>query len=215
MKATSDFDFWQHETTLYSRPHPRLRTMARLLRRLPQRGLLDVGCSTAALRDLLPASFAYYGCDIADHARAKLPPGHFAQVDFNKAVDLSAFVGQGIDVVHIGGVLEYLERPGDLLRRLHSLVPAGSPLVVSIINFECKRHAQPRSWHPNWVYRPRLPELRDLLRRTGWDVQRQLPLRGKGTVVDWLFQWWWAKAGCDHPQTRKHARQFILLARAR
>src|SRR5438046_1055781 len=145
MTAPAGFDFWQQETTLYSRPHPRLRTMARLLRRLPQRRLLDVGCSTAALRDLLPASFVYHGCDIADHARTKLPPGRFAQVDFNKSVDLSAFAGRGIDVVHVGGVLEYLERPGDLLRALHDLVPAGSPLVVSIINFESRRYARPKS----------------------------------------------------------------------
>jgi trans-aconitate methyltransferase len=215
MGGNSGFDYWQQETALYSRPHLRLRLMARLLRSLPQRRLLDVGCATAVLRDLLPPSFVYHGCDIADHARAKLPPGRFAQVDLNTSVDLSTFGDRAIDVVHVGGVLEYLDRPHDLLSGLRGLVQAGSALAVSIINFDCPHYAEPRSWHPGWVFRPHLHELRELLRGTGWQVRRQIPFRGRRRVVDRLLRWWWEWAGCDHPRTRRYARQFVLLARAR
>src|SRR4051794_13196004 len=106
--------YWHEETKKYNRPHPRLRQMARLLRRQPQRRLLDVGCSTAVLQNLLPPLFVYFGCDIAEHAGTILPSGHFLQVDFNRDSSLSAFDGAGIDVIHVGGVLEYLERPDAL-----------------------------------------------------------------------------------------------------
>src|SRR5687767_14721724 len=102
---------WQDENRRYDRPHPRLREVAKLIRARHARSVLDLGCATAALRRLLPADVAYYGSDVTDDAAAILPAGHFLQADFNRAPDLSMFAGLGIEVVHIGGVLEYLERP--------------------------------------------------------------------------------------------------------
>src|SRR5262245_60035585 len=110
--------------------------MAQMLSKFPQRRLLDVGCSTAVLQRLLPADYDYYGCDVADHACQSLDADHFRQIDLNRSCDLSAFAGRGIAVIHVGGVLEYLECPDELVGELRRLVPRGSPLLLSIINFE-------------------------------------------------------------------------------
>ena len=135
-QATVD---WQQETKLYQRPHPRLVEMARLIRSLPHRRILDIGCSTGTLGTLLPADFDYYGCDVADHAEAVLAAGRFRQIDFNQAADLSFFEGRGLGLISIGGVLEYLQRPQDLLFAARGVVAPGAHLVVSIINFESQK----------------------------------------------------------------------------
>ena len=73
---------WQRETMRYAAPHARLELCASLLRRMPQRRLLDVGCSTAALKGVLPGNYDYYGCDVTNHARAVLKE-RFLQLDRN------------------------------------------------------------------------------------------------------------------------------------
>jgi len=214
MAGAREAGYWARESTLYWRPHPRLRFMARVLRKLPQRRLLDLGCSGAILRRLLPASFVYFGCDIADEARRCLPDGHFLQCDFNESADLRFFADKQIEVIHIGGLLEYLCRPDRLLDEARKLVAAGAPLVLSIINFESDYYAQPQSHHPKWIYRPGLNALLRILSDTGWRVGRVWPFTEKGRVKQlWLH----ARTKClglHHSSVRCSARQFILLAHA-
>jgi SAM-dependent methyltransferase len=205
---------WQEETRLYDRAHPRLARMAEVLRRLPQRRLLDVGCSTAMLRKLLPDDFDYYGCDIADHAGAVLGHDRFRQLDFDRDCDLSTFEGRGIDVVHVGGVLEYLERPAELVERLRRLVGQGGRMAVSIINFQSRRFASPDSHHRAWIYRPSLDEFRGLLSGQGWSIERHIAFLGRGPLRDSLFGAVAALLSPDHGWVRRRARQFILVARA-
>jgi hypothetical protein len=188
--------------------------MAGLLAELPQRRLLDVGCSTAAMRRLLPPDFEYYGCDITDHAQAVLGPDRFRQIDFNQSCDLSAFEGRQIDAVHIGGVLEYLERPCEVLRALRELVGRRGGMVLSIINFEERRYRDPASHHRGWVFQPRLEELRQMLREQGWQVDRQLAFFGRGALRDRIQGAAAACLGVDRRWVRRRARQFILTARA-
>jgi SAM-dependent methyltransferase len=203
---------WQQETQKYDRPHRRLREMARWLTALPQRRLLDVGCSTAALRRLLPADFHYHGCDITDHARHNLPPGHFLQKDFNVDCDLAAFAPARIDVIHIGGVLEYLERPAELLRELRRLVRRDCPMVLSMVNFQGRKFSAAAGHHAGWIWKPLLPELRQLLQQCGWRMRKQAAFLDKTGPRALLTTWWANRLGVDHSWTRRRARQFILLA---
>jgi SAM-dependent methyltransferase len=205
---------WHAETMRYDRPHPRLVTMARLVRAVPRPCLLDVGCSTGTLRRLLPADCEYYGCDVTDHARALLGNDRFAQLDFNRSSDLSAFAGRGINVVHVSGVLEYLKHPADLLASAREIVPSGSRLIASIINFQAAAHARRETHHPGWIYKPRLDDLRQSLADSGWRPDRQIAFLGRRAWREWLFRCRAAWHGIDRPWTRRHARQFILLARA-
>jgi SAM-dependent methyltransferase/predicted O-methyltransferase YrrM len=205
---------WQTESQLYDRPHPRLVMMARLLAGLPQRRLLDVGCATARLKQLLPPDFDYYGCDVTDHAAGVLAPDHFRQLDLNRSCDLSHFAGRGIDVVHIGGVLEYLERPEELLAACRRLVGPAGRLVLSIINFECQRYQQPERHHPGWLYKPAPDEFRRLLAASGWQIERGLPLLGKDRLRGVLLDVLGRILKLEHPIIRCQARQLVFQVRA-
>src|SRR5438132_2302550 len=66
--------YWEEETLNYQVPHFRLRFVARLLRNMPNRRLLDLGCSSAALKSMLDPDFYYCGCDIAKWAQQTLGP---------------------------------------------------------------------------------------------------------------------------------------------
>ncbi len=205
---------WREETRRYDAPHDRLARMSRMLSALPQRRLLDVGCSTATLRTLLPGDFDYHGCDIADHAAAVLDEEHFRQIDFNQTCDLSCFAGGKIDVIHIGGVLEYLREPERLLAALRRLVAPGAGIVLSVINFQADKYADAAKHHPGWIYTPTLDQLRDALVRCDWEVRRQQPFVGKPGFRGWLRQRRANRLGVFHPWTRRHAHQFLLSGRA-
>ena len=205
---------WKKETLVYDVPHPRLKLVARLLEAMPYSRLLDVGCSTGTLRRILPDAITYFGCDITDHARAHLDPGRFLRIDFNDTTDLSFFSGRDINMINISGVLEYLRSPGDLLTAVRGLVPEDRPLVVSIINFDGARFSDPVHHHPSWIYRPGLDEFRALLARTGWDIEQELPLLRGTSWRAGLRQWLARRRGADHPDVRRAAAQFVLVAKS-
>jgi ubiquinone/menaquinone biosynthesis C-methylase UbiE len=145
---------WQEEALLYDRIHPRMRAMANLIGEMPERSLLDVGCSAGTLQRLLPAEYEYFGCDITDHG-AHLGPTHCQQLDLNATQDLSSFEDRGIRLIHMGGFLEYMGRPGELLRSFHRVVGVGGRLIMSMTNFECYRYQNAaRSHHRDWLFKP-------------------------------------------------------------
>lgn len=205
---------WQRETLKYDRAHERLRSVARVLAKHPIHCLFDIGCSTGMLKRLLPAGVEYYGCDISDQARENLDGEHFQRMDLNVSSDFLYFAGRGIDAIHVGGVVEYLQRPAEMLANARALLAAEGLLVVSIINFRSRKFTSPENWHPAWIYRPTLEEFRHCLKNSGWRVERQIPLFRhedrrigmKATVARVL--------GVDSPWAQKTARQFLLVARA-
>ncbi len=206
--------YWTEETLIYARPHPRLRFMAKQLCQGTPRRLLDIGCSAATLRDLLPADFVYFGCDITDHAAQRLPPGHFLQADFNRGDGLSFFKERTIEAIHIGGVLEYLHQPKTLLREARSLVPTNAPLLLSMINFQGERYRETRQHHPGWVFKPTLEEIRFALVECGWQVDRVWPFSEREGVKSYWFHGWAGLLGPHHPWIRQQARQYILQTHA-
>lgn len=180
---------WQQETLLYDRPHHRMVQAAEILRRLPGRKLLDVGCSTAHLQKVLGDDFDYFGCDIADHASDRLPHGRFAKINLDRDPDLSPFANCRIDVIHVGGVLEYLSSPRDLLLAMRRLLARDGHLVVSMIHFESPRYRNLDKRHPGWIYTPSLAQFRADLEATGWRVATREPVyRNRRSVIDRLLQ---------------------------
>jgi SAM-dependent methyltransferase len=214
MVSPTGVDYWNREGIRYRMPHARLRLSARWLRRLPQRRVLDIGCSGAALRRLLSHDFTYFGCDITGDAAAQLPAGHFLQCDFNHAQDLSFFFNQSIDVIHIGGLLEYLGEPGHLLAQARTLVPSGSPLVVSMINFDASYYKDATRHHPGWIYKPDFNDFVQGLHASGWHVEQVRPFLGRGEVKNAWFRLRGSLLRSDHPWIRRSALQFLFLARA-
>ncbi|HKB01843.1 MAG TPA: methyltransferase domain-containing protein [Gemmataceae bacterium] len=205
---------WQQETLFYDKVHPRMVAMARCVRAMPHRSVLDIGCSTGIMRRLLPGDCDYYGCDITDHAGARLPPGHFRQIDLNANHDLSYFASRGIRLAHMAGVLVYLNRPGEVLVEIHRLVGLGGHLVCSIVNFQATRRLDPTTHHPAWVYKPHLEDLRRLLADRGWRVTRELPFVGGLGWRTGPYRLAARLRGVDHPWTRAQANLFILVAEA-
>jgi len=214
MSLSAGADYWKEEGARYRTAHARLRLSARWLIGLPQRRVLDIGCASAVLSQLLPGDFAYFGSDITNDAARTLAPGHFLQRDFNRNQDLSYFSGQSIDAIHIGGVLEYLHSPQVLLSEARRLVPAGSPLVVSIINFEARYYAADSRHHAGWVFKPRFDEFLKLLQASGWRHDRVRPFLGRGELMNAWFGLWGRALGWNHPWMRRKALQFVILARA-
>lgn len=143
-----------------------------------------------------------------------LRPDHFQQLDFNHTCDLTHFNGRGINVIHVGGVLEYLERPQALLDACHQVVGPAGRMLVSIINFECQRYRQPESYHPGWIYKPTLDEFRRLLAARGWQIERGWPMLGKGRLRGSLLAALGRILKLDHPAVRRKARQFVFQVRA-
>jgi 2-polyprenyl-3-methyl-5-hydroxy-6-metoxy-1,4-benzoquinol methylase len=185
-----------------------------MLNDLPQRHVLDIGCSGGALKQLLSEDFTYFGCDLTDEASKHLPPSHFLQCDLNRSQDLSFFADQQINVIHVAGVLEYLREPQQLLWQARRLVASRSPLLVSLINFEAKRYEDVTNHHPAWVYKPTLSDFQHLLHSSGWRVERMQPFLGRGEFQNAWFRLWAGAIGFEHPLALRSALQFILLARA-
>lgn len=205
---------WNRETRRYDEPHPRLVQMAHLLTARPGRMLLDVGCSTGTLRRIIPAEYDYYGCDVTDLAEHSLPKGHFRRMDFNRDVDFDWVRPVGIEKIHLGGVLEYLGHPENLLRALRSLVRGGDTLVLSIINFEAERYAEATSHHPWWVYKPNLETVRSLLGDCGWTIDSESAFLRCGGFAGWRLRREAARRGNDSPKVRRDAEQFLFTASA-
>jgi SAM-dependent methyltransferase len=208
----TDEAYWRQESLLYSQPHRRLRLVARLINRSDRTRLLDVGCGPATLRTLLRPDIAYYGSDLIGHARPLLDDRFEAQ-DFNRTCDLSAFADQAIDIVHVGGLLEYLQYPGQLLGEIRRVAPAAL-LVVTMVNFASHRFRDPASHHPRWIYKPTLPAFFDLLASAAWTVRRAYPyadrLRGwRGWT--WHLQRWLRPTA---PFVWLNSRQVIVVAEA-
>lgn len=205
--------YWQRESLIYRQPHRRLKQVARLLNDGPTRRLLDVGCGPAALRDLLAADFKYLGCDIASHA-APLLGENFLRQDFNVECDLNYFAGKGIDVVHVGGVLEYLHHPGQLLGEIRRVTGPGTRLIVTSTHFESHYYRDPACHHAHWVYKPTLPAFLELLASAGWLVKRVHPcahrLRGWRRPL-WRLNRWLRPAS---PFVWLNSRQVIVEAEA-
>jgi ubiquinone/menaquinone biosynthesis C-methylase UbiE len=207
---------WQKEALHYDRFHPRMQAMVRLMNAGRERRLLDVGCSAATLQRLLPADFEYFGCDITDHAASRLGPTHFQQLDLNATHDLSFFENRGIQLIHMGGFLEYMGQPRELLRSFHRVVGVGGRLIMSMTNFECHRYQDvAKSHHRAWRFKPKLQELRETLASQGWCVEREVPFIGpSGRWRTRLYRLLAYARGVDHPWTRQHAWLFITIARA-
>jgi len=214
MSSRLGLDYWSQEGKRYWMPHARLREMARWLAAQPQRRVLDIGCSSATLKRLLPQDFDYFGCDITADAAPHLTPGHFLQCDFNRPSELDFFADRAIDAVHIGGVLEYLSDPGKLVAKVHDLVPSHAPLVVSMINFDGAFYAGGANHHLGWVYKPGLADFIQMLHTSRWHVEKIRPFMGRGEFSNAWFRLWGSALGWEHRWTRRSARQFIVLARA-
>ena len=205
---------WHDETRFGARSRPWLLETARVLRSLPERRLLDVSTPGASLKQFLPRTFAYTSCDLApDRGHAVLD--RTMRIDPDPGRELSLVADRQIDVVHVGGVIECLEQPGRLLSSLRGMVTRGTPLVVSLVNFQSLRYRREELHPPEWVYKPRASDFAALLSGAGWRVERTVPqYLGDSLPARFGFAALARLLGPDARWVRNHAGKLLYVARA-
>lgn len=164
---------WTGEHLRYDIPHLRLRQVAELVRAKSPRRVLDIGCATGHLRQLLP-DIEYVGCDFA--APAQPPNFEFHLCDLNRE-GLPGHLS-GFDVIVCSGILEYLKALQSTIRDIgRRLQPSGSFLCTYFNDEHVLRklsrligHEPYR--HPDWMPLLPLSALIDVLRTEGLPVRR-------------------------------------------
>jgi SAM-dependent methyltransferase len=161
-------DFWSQENLKYSRPHYRMRKMARLVNRLAdgkECRLLDVGCGPATLRQLLDPNIDYHGIDIA----IQEPSPGLVERDLLRepiASDHAPF-----DLIVAQGFFEYMaDAQSQKFAEIAELLVPDGRLVVTYVNFD---HRRPNLYTPYSNIQPSLEFRRDLAEH--FAVERQIP----------------------------------------
>jgi SAM-dependent methyltransferase len=160
---------WTTEHRRYDLAHVRLRQVARLVKMRNARRVLDVGCATGYLRQLLPAHVEYVGCDFA-------LPNTAVGFEFH-AVDLNQdALPDGIgtfETIVCSGILEYLASRPRIFRDAARHLRRGGGFVCSYVNDAHVLRTVLRTVglrpyvHPDWQTLVDLPTLRAELTEAG------------------------------------------------
>jgi predicted TPR repeat methyltransferase len=136
-------DFWSQENLKYTRPHYRMRKVARMVNRLADGKacrLLDVGCGPATLRLLLDPNIAYHGIDIAIQQPA---PGLVERDLLSEPIDSDH---APFDLMVAQGFFEYMaDAQSQKFAEMADLLAPDGRLVVTYVNFD---HRSPYHYSP-------------------------------------------------------------------
>ncbi len=205
-------DFWSHENLKYSKPHYRMRKVARVVNRLadkkPSR-LLDVGCGPAALRQLLDPNIAYHGVDIA----IQQPSPELVERDLLR--DPITSDDAPFDLVVAQGFFEYMSdaQSQKFAEIAKLLVPEGR-FVATYVNFD---HRRPDYYTPYNNIQPSAQFTRTLAEH--FVIERQFP-----TAHNWNHSepgQWFVRIPNMHINvkvpllTNKLAVEYIFICRPR
>jgi 2-polyprenyl-3-methyl-5-hydroxy-6-metoxy-1,4-benzoquinol methylase len=113
----------------------RIQKYARIITdRLPSGGtVLDIGCYTAPLFDLLPKTIKYRGIDF-DAQAIRIAQGKGAQVQKANLDEENINIQEKFDVVVVAEVLEHLKRPQDMLLNIKRLLKDDGIAIISLPN---------------------------------------------------------------------------------
>ncbi len=146
--STSSFsvykrDFWSQENLKYSRPHYRMRKVAREVNRLADAKacrLLDVGCGPAALRQLLDSTITYHGIDIAI---GQPSPGLVERDLLRQPIDSDH---APFDLIVAQGFFEYMaDAQSEKFAEIADLLVPDGTFIVTYVNFD---HRRPTHYTP-------------------------------------------------------------------
>lgn len=145
------------------------------IRRQEVRGgtLLEIGCAYGFFLDEAARDFSVYGVEVSDHARSTCTARGLRVLR-----DLPAD-GDGLPAFDVGvmlDVIEHLERPCDVLDRVHAVLKPGAPLLITTGDFgSLFARMTGRRWRlmtpPQhlWFFSP--STIRRLLERHGFAVR--------------------------------------------
>ncbi len=169
---------WEKAVADYDLPHLRLRIVARLINESGAAAVVDLGCAKGTLKGLLGKTVSYTGCDfVAPEPAADF---RFFQCDFNRERLPSELAGNQLFVC--SGLLEYIENTPAFLSQISLLLPAGGKLLVSYFNMNhisrIWRRVTGRTvyFHPDWLGRYSLGNLRKILEASGFRIRKIHPV---------------------------------------
>jgi cyclopropane fatty-acyl-phospholipid synthase-like methyltransferase len=136
-------DFWSQENLKYTRPHYRMRKVARMVNRLAggkERRLLDIGCGPASLRLLLDPNIAYHGIDIAIQEPA---PGLVERDLLSEPINSDE---APFDLIVAQGFFEYMaDAQSQKFAEIAALLAPDGIFVATYVNFD---HHHPYHYSP-------------------------------------------------------------------
>lgn len=97
----------------------------------------EIGCGMGYVQDILKHKYKnldIYGMEISEYA------GNFAQEQFGVKMSIGAFeklpfADNYFDVIYNGGVLEHVEDPYILLRKVYAILKKGGTLITTVPNY--------------------------------------------------------------------------------
>lgn len=136
MNRTKYEDLWKgkwNDTTIFGPAcRHRRRIMINLVKSLPHKHVLDMGCGDGSFLTELSRktqTTSLSGTDISETAlsiaRRNLPRAKFMQMDFNGQIDIN----NKVDVITLSEVLEYIENDDALLKQI---APICRYVVISV-----------------------------------------------------------------------------------
>jgi cyclopropane fatty-acyl-phospholipid synthase-like methyltransferase len=130
-------DFWSQENLKSSKPHLRLKKAALLIDDLstkPNCSLLDIGCGSSTLAQMIRGDIQYFGIDIA----IPRPTPNLLELDILE--EPVQFNGRHFDVIVALGLFEYLGKFQDkTLAEMSALLNTDGTFITSYVNFDHRK----------------------------------------------------------------------------
>jgi 2-polyprenyl-3-methyl-5-hydroxy-6-metoxy-1,4-benzoquinol methylase len=102
-----------------------------MVRDLPARTVLDIGCADGGFLSLFPAQCRKYGIDIAENCH-RPPDIHFWRVDVDRSP--LPFESSFFDLVYAGEIIEHVHDTVSLLREIQRVLRPGGTLLLTTPN---------------------------------------------------------------------------------
>jgi 2-polyprenyl-3-methyl-5-hydroxy-6-metoxy-1,4-benzoquinol methylase len=156
----------------------------------PGARVLDVGCGRGVLlRELADRGFEVHGVEISKEAMRGADPR--AEIRIASTLAEAAYDSDSFDEVIIWHVFEHMSDPEAVLAEVNRILVPGGRLVVAVPNFESAqaRWAGAAWFHldlPRHLYQFPLSALRELLRKTGFDVNSEHHFSLRQNPFGWI-----------------------------
>lgn len=159
---------------------PVYRLVGRLVRGTPSASVADVGCGTGdkLIRHVAPHAASVIGLDQGsglDQARRRFPSQRWVEVDLGSDTGWDGVNDVAVDVVVCADVIEHVDDPYLLLRRLHGLVAADGTVILSTPDRSRLERGDPSGppYNPRHVREWSDEELQLLVEAAGFSVLRR------------------------------------------
>ncbi len=143
--------------------------------------VLDIGCGTGHVLEMLPESYQPYGIEISDHlaqsARKRLANRGGNIIHDNAIEGVKMFAHDFFTGILMSAFLEHESNPAELLKDLYPTLKMGGRVIIKVPNFACwNRRVMGKHWcgfrYPDHVNYFTPSTLKRLVLDTGYQILR-------------------------------------------